>query len=103
MKKKIETSKMIMLVSYVIAIILSIIVVIGTFMGYEISGVTTIASLAWAEVATGNIWYFKKATKENVPKVIASMPKELREQIDINTLLNEEGGIIWNYYKIFYQ
>lgn len=89
MKKKMETSKKIILASYVMAIILSLIVVIGTFIGYEVSNITTIASLAWAEVAASNVWYFKKAAKENVPKVIASMPEEFREQVDINLLLSE--------------
>lgn len=89
MKKKMETSKKIILASYILAIILSAIVVIGTFMNYEVTNITTIASLAWAEVAASNIWYFKKAAKENVPKVIANMPEDLREQVDINMLLNE--------------
>lgn len=88
MKKKMETSKKIILASYIMAIILSAIVVIGTFMNYDVSNITTVTTLAWAEVAVSNAFYFRKATKENVPKVIASMPKELREQIDINTLLN---------------
>lgn len=89
MKKKMETSKKIILASYVMAIILSLIVVLGTFGSYEVSNITTIASLAWAEVAASNVWYFKKAAKENVPKVIASMPEEFREQVDINLLLSE--------------
>ena len=89
MKKKMETSKKIILASYVVAIILSLIVVVGTFLGYEVSNITTIASLAWAEVAVSNAFYYKKAAKENVPKVIASMPEEFREQIDINQLLSE--------------
>lgn len=89
MKKKMETSKKIILASYVIAIILSLIVVIGTFLGYEVSNITTIASLAWAEIAVSNAFYYKKAAKENVPKVIASMPEEFREQVDINLLLSE--------------
>ena len=88
MKNKMETSKKIILASYIITIILSLIVVVGTFLGYEVSNVTTIASLAFAEVAASNIFYYKKATKENVPKVIASMPVEFRDQIDINQLLN---------------
>lgn len=87
--KKMETSKLILLASYLIAIILSLIVVIGSFTSYDMSNITTIASLAWAEVAASNIWYYKKASKENVPKVIASMPKEFIEQIDINQLLNQ--------------
>ena len=31
----------------------------------------------------------QKAAKENVPKILGSLPKELWEQIDINQLLNE--------------
>lgn len=89
MKKKIETSKKILYLSYIIAIVLSIIVVIGTFAGYDVSNITTIASLTWGEVATCNIWYLKKSAKENVPKILSSLPEEIREQIDINQLLNE--------------
>lgn len=88
MRKKMETSKKIILASYIIAITLSVIVVVGTFMNYEVSNITTITSLAWAEVAASNIWYFKKAAKENVPKVLASLPLETREQVDVNQLLN---------------
>ena len=88
-KKKVETSKKIILASYTIAIILSLIVIIGTFMGVSVSDITTITALVWGEVAVSNAYYYKKAAKENVPKVIASMPEELREQIDINQLLNE--------------
>ena len=84
-----ETSKKIILFSYITSITLSIIVVIGTFMGYDVTNITTVASLAWAEVAVSNAFYYKKAAKENVPKVIASMPIEIREQIDVNQLLSE--------------
>lgn len=87
-KKRMETSKKIILASYISAIILSGIVIVGTFMNYDVTNITTIASLAWAEVAASNIFYYKKAAKENVPKVIANLPKEFQEQIDINTLLN---------------
>lgn len=88
-KRKMETSKKIILASYIITIILSIIVIIGTFIGHDVTNITTIASLAWAEVAASNIFYYKKAAKENVPKVIASLPEYVREQIDVNQLLND--------------
>ena len=71
---KLETSKKLLLASYISAILLTIIVVIGTFMNFDVTNITTIASLAWAEVAATNVWYYKKAAKENVPKVIASLP-----------------------------
>ena len=85
----ISTSKKIILASYICAIVLTLIVISGTFMGYDVFNITTIASLSWAEVATSNIWYYKKAAKENVPKIISSMPKEFRDAIDVNQLLNE--------------
>lgn len=88
-KKKMETSKKIILASYVIAIILTLLVIIGTFMGTDVSNLTSITCLVWSEVAASNIFYFNKAAKENVPKVIASLPEFFREQVDVNQLLNQ--------------
>lgn len=85
-----ETSKKIILASYIVAGILSGIVVVGTFMGYDVTNITAIASLAWAEVAVSNAFYYKKAAKENVPKILASLPQEFQDQVDINGLLNQE-------------
>jgi hypothetical protein len=88
-KRKMECSKKIILASYIIAIVLTIIVIIGTFMGYEVSNIANITSLVYGEVAVSNAFYFRKSAKENVPKVLGGLPKELWEQIDINQLLNE--------------
>ena len=84
-----ETSKLILLVSYAIAIILTLIVIVGSFMMYDMSNVTTIACLAYAELSASNIFYYKKAAKENVPKVISGLSEEFKSQIDINQLLNQ--------------
>ena len=84
-----ECSKKIILASYIITIILTAIVIVGTFMNYEVSNITTLASLSYAELSFSNVWYYKKAAKENVPKILGSLPNELWEQIDINQLLNE--------------
>lgn len=89
MKKKMETSKKIILTSYVVAIILTIIIIICTFLQIDVSNLTTITSIVYGEVAVSNAFYFRKSAKENVPKVLCSLPKELWEQIDINQLLNE--------------
>ena len=64
--KKMETSKKILLISYI----------------------TAIASLVWGEVGAANIFYYKKAARENVPKVLASLSEELQSQVDINQLLS---------------
>lgn len=86
--KKYETSKKILLISYIAAIFLTLIVIVGSFLDHDMTNITTIASLAWGEVTASNIFYYKKAAKENVPKVIAGLNKNLQDQIDINQLLN---------------
>ena len=88
-KKKMETSKVIILASYIIAISLTILIIAGTFMSIDVSDLTTITALVWTEVSVSNAFYYKKAAKENVPKVIASLPELFREQIDVNQLLNK--------------
>lgn len=88
--KKIETSKLILIISYVIAIVLTSIVVVGTFMNYEVSNITTITALAYAELSASNIFYFKKAGRENVIKIYNNLPEEVKEQIDINQMLYQQ-------------
>lgn len=87
--KKIETSKLILIVSYFTAITLTSIVVYGAFADVDMSNVQPLALAAWGEVTATNVWYYKKAAKENVPKILKSFPPSVREQIDINQLLNE--------------
>lgn len=86
--KKVETSKVILILSYIAAFILTTIVIIGTFVGVDMSNVTPLALAAWGEVAATNIWYYKKAAKENVLKIAKRLPEEVKNQIDINQFLN---------------
>lgn len=79
-----ETSKIILLVSYINAISLTLIVIIGTFLNYDMSNVTQITIAAWAEVAACNVWYLKKATRENIFK---NLPEKYLENVDINNLI----------------
>lgn len=89
MKKKIETSKLILIASYIITIVLTTVVIVGTFLNFDMSNITTITALSYAELSASNIFYYKKAAKENVPKVLGSLPKEVLEHIDINQLLGQ--------------
>ena len=89
-RKKMETSKILLLISYTITIILTILVVIGTFMAMDISNLTQITALSYGETSCCTVWYYKKAAKENVPKVIASLPQFFQEQVDVNQLLNQD-------------
>lgn len=90
--KKIETSKKILVISYILAIVLTIIVVLCSFAGIECSNITTLASAAWLEVSGTNIFYYTMCKRINIPKVImgiyGDLPQELKDQVDINNLLS---------------
>lgn len=92
MKKKTETSKKILAVSYILAVILTVIVVICTFMNAECGYITTLAGAAWLEVSASNVFYYTMCKRLNVPKIIMGiyedLPSELKEQVDINNLLS---------------
>lgn len=81
---KIETSKKILIISYLISVILTVIVIVGTFLGFDMSNVTQITLASYVEVSACNIWYYKKATRENIFK---NLPEKYLEEIDINNLL----------------
>ena len=81
---RIETSKLILLVSYIISIILTVIVVIGAFTGFNMEYVTQITLVSYAELSASNVFYFKKATRENIFK---NLPEDKLEMIDINNLV----------------
>lgn len=81
---KVETSKLILTVSYLISIVLTVIVVIGAFKGLDMSNVTQIALASYVEVSASNVWYYKKATRENIFK---NLPKKYLENVDINNLI----------------
>lgn len=89
---KIETSKKILVVSYIIAIVLTVIVVLCSFAGVECSNITTLASAAWIELSASNIFYYTMCKRLNVPKIVMriynDLPSELKEQVDINNLLS---------------
>lgn len=92
MKHKIETSKKILVVSYVIAIILTVFVMVCTIKSIECSNVVTIAAAAWLEVSASNIFYYTMCKRLNVPKIIMGiykdLPHELKTQVDVNNLLS---------------
>jgi hypothetical protein len=67
-----------------ISIILTIIVVLGAFIEKDMAYVVQIALVSYVEVGASNIWYYKKATRENIFK---NIPEKYLEDIDINNLL----------------
>lgn len=90
--KKMETSKLILLVSYIVAITLTLIVIVCSFIGIECSNITTLASCAWVEVSASNVFYYTMNKRLNAPKIVVGLykdlPDELKEQIDVNNLFS---------------
>lgn len=90
--RKIETSKKILIISYIVAFFLTTIVVICTLFGIECGNITTLAGAAWLEISASNVFYYTMCKRLNVPKVVmgiyGDLPDELKEQVDINNLLS---------------
>ena len=83
-KPKTETSKLILYWSWAVAIILSAFVVHGTFTGYEVSNLTTLACCSWTEVAAAHGFYYWKAKNENRAKGIQQLIKDLAQNHGID-------------------
>lgn len=90
--RKMETSKKLVWLSWVVAIILTLLVIICTPLGIDCTNLTTITGYSWAEVAAANIFYYTMVKRLNAPKVIMNiyndLPEKLKEQVDINNLLS---------------
>lgn len=92
MKKRMETSKKILWLSYIIGISLTVIVIVCSFLGIECTNITTLAGAAWLEISASNVFYYTMNKRLNAPKVVMGiyqdLPTELQEQVDINNLFS---------------
>lgn len=90
--KRLETSKKILIISYLVAFFLTAVVVICTLCEIDCGNITTLAGAAWLEISASNVFYYTMCKRLNVPKVImgiyGDLPNELKEQVDINNLLS---------------
>ena len=91
-KKKMETSKKLLWVSYVVAISLTILVIVCTFLNIDCSNIASIIPYSYTEVGAVNAFYLMMNKRLNAPKVVMGLyndlPDELKEQVDINNLLS---------------
>lgn len=96
MKSKIETSKKIIAVSYVIGIILTVLTVAGIVLGYDVSALSVITGAAFAEISVSNAFYFSKAKKENLLKIAAGAANgaDTGKVDDIVKIISALGGIL---------
>ena len=91
-KRRMETSKKILWLSYIIGITLTLIVIVCSFMNIECSNITTLAGAAWLEISASNIFYYTMNKRLNAPKIVVGLyndlPDDLRSQVDINNLFS---------------
>lgn len=91
-KKKMETSKKLLWVSYVVAISLTVLVIVCTFLNVECSNIASIIPYSYTEVGAVNAFYLMMNKRLNAPKVVMGLyndlPDNLKEQVDINNLLS---------------
>ena len=91
-KRKTETSKRLLWVSYIIAIALTLIIIICTFLNIECSNIASIIPYSYAEVGAVNVFYLTMNKRLNAPKIVIGLyhdlPDELKEQVDINNLFS---------------
>lgn len=91
-KKRMETSKKLLWISYIIAITLTLIVTACTFAQIECSNIASIIPYSYGEVAAVNVFYLTMNKRLNAPKVVMGiyndLPEELKSQIDINSLFS---------------
>ena len=82
--KRMETSKKILGGSWATAIILTVIVTIGTFVQVDVSNLTILAGSAWAELTAAHGFYYWKAKNENRAKGAQKLVKELADDHGID-------------------
>lgn len=91
-KKKMETSKKILWLSYIIGITLTLIVIVCSFMNIECTNITTLAGAAWLEISASNVFYYTMNKRLNVPKIVVGLyndlPDNLKEKVDVNNLFS---------------
>ena len=88
------TSKLIILFSWIASIVLTIIVVIGSFMGIETSNMTTIACLAWGELTAAHAFYYWKSKNENRSKHAMKLVKSLATEYGMDAVTNLASVIL---------
>lgn len=75
-----STSKLILSVSWIISLILTTIVIVGAFVGIDMTCITTLAGLAWGELTAAHSFYFWKAKNENRAKYAMKLIKDLADE-----------------------
>lgn len=86
--KRMCCSKKIIVVSYTVTILLTLLCVYGCLLtGRDMTPLVTLTGLAWAETTSANAFYFWKAKAENRIKLINSMVQSLGDKYGIDAVV----------------
>lgn len=87
MKITIQTSKLILLVDFSVAILLAIVVVLGSYHGSDMTPVATIAACWDAQLAAAVGFYYWKAKNENRSKHAMRLVEKLAKEYGIENVV----------------
>lgn len=90
------TSKVILLVNYIVGAALTALTVIGVIKGYDVTALGIITGAVFAEISVSNAFYYWKAKKENVLKIsVSAAEKANKDKVDdITKIITALGGIV---------
>lgn len=91
---KIETSKLILVVDFIVAIILTAVVVVGTWLGKEMYQVTTVAACWDAQLTAAVGFYYWKAKNENRSKHAMALVRDLAEKYGMDSVIGLANTIL---------
>ena len=90
-------SKKIVLTSYAMTVLLTLITILGVFLApseINLTPLEVVTGLAWAETATSNAFYFWKAKNENRIKLTEKMVADLADKYGIDAVVSLAGLVI---------
>lgn len=88
------TSKLIILFSWTSTLVLTIVVIIGSFLGINTSDIATITSLAWGELTAAHAFYYWKSKNENRSKHAMKLIKQFASEYGIDSVTNLASVIL---------
>lgn len=78
-----EFSKKLVRISYLLAVLLTISLFIGSILNKDMSAFSNVVLASWVELSSINAFYIWKAKAENKIKIISSLPKEVIDKIEV--------------------
>ena len=94
MYKAISYSKKLLIVSWAVTIILTTVVIVGSFLSIDMTNVTTLASLAWGELTAIHGFYLWKARAENRSKYAMKLVRDFAETHGIDAVIGLANTIL---------